>query len=688
MKNVFLRMIMPVCITGICNLLLSPAHGQTTVNFDDASKWKPGSATINSYAVDHVYEDGEFFATGGAAMRNTATAQDGFPGALGTYSWRLRDDKNVEWTATIKTGGVKDFSVDIRRWDGSPSPAFNLEYSVSNGDAWHLVSAINNETLDNSSDWKTFSGSVRHSGNDILIRLKATGTTERIMVDNFAWQPYAPSISDFEPSSLEWHPGDAVTLTWNSSDVDKINIQFMSEQGWKNIDGLADVDAADGSVALIVPYFLTENPAFKIRIVDAKNANVFAKCDAITFTDTHFAGVHANLPHYPAHEATDVATDLLSSYVIDEQVHHTLQTVRIWFKEAITKGTGTIEIYRITGETQELFWSADVHDESVQIQNNLLSINLGSDLMPLTEYRLVLVPGTLYDTALSPNTFSESITWDFATRNGDSTIAIADIFEASEIPVKLHQAVRISGVVTHINGESGVYVQDDTEAWSAIYVQNSDIALSSEAGDIIRVTGEVKQTAHTVFINPTIEFSVVSTNNPVIPVDLTLPFEAKWQNMLVTIENVRSTGESSPMQHFKITDGSNEAWVCNAHLLNNPASEIEFVSITGILVNEEDVLLLVPRSMHDYVSKTSLTGNINQVEFNPYLNPSLNQLHIKLLEPIECIEIYDITGKNIYQRKHQENEVMISFDRWPGGTYLIKVTTKAGQTAIQKVVKK
>ncbi|WP_026473458.1 T9SS type A sorting domain-containing protein [Alkaliflexus imshenetskii] len=688
MKNLLLRMVMPLCVISIFNVLLSPAHGQTTVNFDDASKWKPGSAAINSYAVDHVYEDGDFIATGGAAMRNTATTQDGFPGALGTYSWRLRDDKNVEWIATIKAGGVKDFSVDIRRWDGSPSPAFNLECSVNNGDDWHLVSAINNETLESNSGWKTFSGSVRHPGNNILIRLKATGTTERIMVDNFVWQSYAPSISDFEPSILQWHPGDAVTFTWNCSDVDKINIQFMSEDGWMNFDGLADVDAADGSVDFIVPYHLTENPVFKVRIVDAENPNIFAECDAITFTDNHFAGIHANLPHYPAQEATDVATDLLSSYVVGGQAHHTLRTIRIWFNEAIIKGTGTIEIYRITGETHELFWSAVIHDESVQIQNNLLSINVGSELMPMTEYRLVMLPGTFFDTAENPNTFSENITWVFATRNGDSTIAIADVFEASEIPAKLNQVVKLSGVVTHINGENGVYIQDDTEAWSAIYVQNSDIALSSATGDLIRVTGEVKQTGHAVYLNPIMEFSVVSGNNPVVPIDITLPFESKWQNMLVTIENVRSTGETNMMQRFKISDGSHEAWVCNAHLVNDPTTEIEFVSITGILVSEEDVLMLLPRSMHDFVSKTSLTGNINHVEFKAYLNPSHNQLHIKFTELIDWIAIYDITGKRVYHQKHPENEVLVSLDRWPGGTYLIKITTRAGQTAIQKVVKR
>jgi len=172
-------------------LMASVTWGQVTINFDDANKWTAGSATITSYASDHTYVDGYFSATGGPALRNTTTAQDGFPGALGTYAWRLSNNNAVDWRITISTGGVSTFSIDIRRWDGSPSPSYNLEYSTDGGSNWTLVSAINNTTLDNSSDWKTFNGTINSSNNNILIRLVATGTTERIHVDNFVWNNYS-----------------------------------------------------------------------------------------------------------------------------------------------------------------------------------------------------------------------------------------------------------------------------------------------------------------------------------------------------------------------------------------------------------------------------------------------------------------------------------------------------------------
>ena len=172
-------------------LLVSVAWGQTIVNFDDAEKWTAGSASITSYASDHIYTDGVFSATGGPALRNTTSDQDGYSGALGSYSWRLKDEGTVDWRITIASGGVSTFSMAIRRWDASPSPAFDLEYSTDGGSLWVPVSAIDNTSLDNSSDWKTFNGNINSSNPNILIRLVATGTTERIMIDDFTWIGYS-----------------------------------------------------------------------------------------------------------------------------------------------------------------------------------------------------------------------------------------------------------------------------------------------------------------------------------------------------------------------------------------------------------------------------------------------------------------------------------------------------------------
>ncbi|MDP2423475.1 MAG: dockerin type I domain-containing protein [Bacteroidales bacterium] len=161
------------------------------IDFDDASKWTASSGNLSSYYSDHTYIDGAFLSTGGPALRNGIAAQDGFPGALGTYSWRQQNLSTVDWRITISSGGVSTFSMKIRRWDGDPSPDFNLEYSTDGGTIWTLVSVINNNSLDNSSNWKTFNGIINSGNNNILIRLKANAATERIMVDDFSWEAYS-----------------------------------------------------------------------------------------------------------------------------------------------------------------------------------------------------------------------------------------------------------------------------------------------------------------------------------------------------------------------------------------------------------------------------------------------------------------------------------------------------------------
>lgn len=199
-------------------LMIGMAWGQTTINFDDAGKWAAGSAAIGSYASDHVYTDGVFSATGGPALRNGTTTQDGVAGAFGTYSWRLRDNNSVNWTINIASGGVSTFSMAIRRWDGTPSPAYNLEYSTDGGSTWTLVTAINNTTLDGVSAWKTFEGTINSSNPNIKIRLAATGPTERIMVDDFIWTGFAggdpvAEIPTFNPVAGTYYGTQNVTIS-------------------------------------------------------------------------------------------------------------------------------------------------------------------------------------------------------------------------------------------------------------------------------------------------------------------------------------------------------------------------------------------------------------------------------------------------------------------------------------------
>lgn len=168
----------------------------TTINFDNAANWTAGSGGLTSYQTNHTYTQGVFSATGGPALRESASTQDGFPATFGTYAWRINQVTTADWRINIASGGISTFSIAIRRWDGSPSPNFALEYSVNGGTLWSNVATINNTTLNNSSQYTTYSGTINSAVNNILIRLRALGTTERIMVDDFIWTAYSEPSND------------------------------------------------------------------------------------------------------------------------------------------------------------------------------------------------------------------------------------------------------------------------------------------------------------------------------------------------------------------------------------------------------------------------------------------------------------------------------------------------------------
>jgi len=187
------------------------AFGQitTSIDFDDDTKWTAGSTILNSYGNGHTYTDGVFTAVGNASLRETAGTQDGFPRTFGTYAWRLRDAAGSSLVMNIASGGVSDFSVNIRRWDGSPDPNYNLEYSIDGGTTWTSVATISNATLGNSSEYVTFNGTINSHLPNIQIRLERN-SGERIMVDDFEW-------IDFPAPLL---PG----CTNETTDIDEIGI--------------------------------------------------------------------------------------------------------------------------------------------------------------------------------------------------------------------------------------------------------------------------------------------------------------------------------------------------------------------------------------------------------------------------------------------------------------------------------
>jgi hypothetical protein len=168
-----------------------PAFAGQVINFDDVAGWTAGSVALTSYASNHVYAGNSWTFTGGPALRNTTTAQDDFPGALGTYSWRLQNIAGIDWRATYQGGGaVTEFGFKARRWDADPAPDYSVSFSTDGGTTWSAVLLdITNATLNNASNWVAFRAfiptPVAVVPGQFKVRVLADALGERLFIDDF-----------------------------------------------------------------------------------------------------------------------------------------------------------------------------------------------------------------------------------------------------------------------------------------------------------------------------------------------------------------------------------------------------------------------------------------------------------------------------------------------------------------------
>jgi hypothetical protein len=192
-------------------------NGQTVINFDNAANWvQDGSISLTSYA-NHSYQESGVTIQGNNVLRNTNAAQDGFAGAVGTYSMRVGNTAVSKVTITVADGGISTFSFKVRRWDGSPMPNYTVKYSVDGGVLWTSLPNIDG-TLLTTSDFFTYNNSINNSNSNIRIEIANTGTTERIMLDDFSWSPYTssnPTVATptFSPSTGNYTSAQSVTIS-------------------------------------------------------------------------------------------------------------------------------------------------------------------------------------------------------------------------------------------------------------------------------------------------------------------------------------------------------------------------------------------------------------------------------------------------------------------------------------------
>ena len=70
-----------------------------------------------------------------------------------------------------------------------------------------------------------------------------------------------------------------------------------------------------------------------------------------------------------------------------------------------------------------------------------------------------------------------------------------------------------------------------------------------------------------------------------------------------------------------------------------------------------------------------------------YPNPGKDVLNIEVRDAADRVEVYDLTGRKVFENKIFGNQIAINTEAWPSGMYFWKIYSTSGSTALIKTGK-
>lgn len=431
------RMLAGIALSSFASLLLGiapNASAQTTsvIDFDTAGNWIPdGTSSLTSYA-NHGYAEADWSFQGVNCLRNGTALQDGFPGAIGTYAFRLRD-ATTSLTATYNAATtIIGFGFDARRWDGSPDPNLEIQYSVDGAVSFLPTgTTINNAFLDESSAFKTFMFNLPEpaqvAAGEFVVRITYS-SGERIMVDDFQWTYQAgadvtsPTISALSPvnGADDVLTGATLGITFDET-VQPGNGNVFLYQGASIVETFpASSGIFDGASVTFTP----SSPLFT-----STEYHVIVEATAIQdLAGNTFSGLPLNTDWAFTTAAPDTTPPAPDLFPLDDSLDFVATaSIELSYDEPVMLGSGVIELFDASDALVESFDVAT--SPRVTFADNKLLLDPTSPLVIDSAYYISVPAGVVEDLVGNPSdAIAGPAGWNFTTR-GVPAVVISQYYE-------------------------------------------------------------------------------------------------------------------------------------------------------------------------------------------------------------------------------------------------------------------
>ena len=258
--------------------------------------------------------------------------------------WKFTTKSDASVSVVKPNGGEQlrggsEFEIE---WNSKAVESVKIELSTDAGQHW--------ETLSESTpaaNMKFTTNLPEVSSETCFIRISDASNNSIVDQNNTAFSLFIPTLKLTYPlTNNEFSAGDKIMILWSCLHVEKINLEFSSDNGdnWENVISGFDADA--GSYTWNVPEVVSDNCKFKITSNEDPSLN-FVSPGTFKIIESTAIGEHADLPkeyelnqNYPNpfNPTTTIEFALPNSEYVSLKVYdllgHEVETLVTGFKSA------------------------------------------------------------------------------------------------------------------------------------------------------------------------------------------------------------------------------------------------------------------------------------------------------------------------------------------------------------------